>query len=272
VLAVGSQVLASRLRMPAIIILPPVGFVAGALTTDVNPQKLLGAAFQPLVSLSVAVILYDAGLGLDLRKLRGHTRRVVIRLITLGVPVTWAFGAVFAALLLGMSTGAAVMTGAILVVSGPTVVAPLLRFVRPTERLQRVLAWEGSLIDPVGGILGAVVFTAVLAGARKGLAYQLGQFLISVGIGLAGTAIGVALLWFLLRKLRLGEVLALFGGLFGVGGQAVQFRRIQPGGPLRELTDQRHCSLAHPVDVARLQVRHLQGTALAADRAGHVRR
>jgi NhaP-type Na+/H+ or K+/H+ antiporter len=71
VLAVGSQVLASRLRMPAIIILLPAGFIAGALTTDVNPQQLLGAAFQPLVSLSVAVILYDAGLGLDLRKLRG---------------------------------------------------------------------------------------------------------------------------------------------------------------------------------------------------------
>jgi len=58
VLAVGSQVLASRLRMPAIIILLPAGFIAGALTTDVNPQRLLGAAFQPLVSLSVAVILF----------------------------------------------------------------------------------------------------------------------------------------------------------------------------------------------------------------------
>ena len=80
-LAVGSQVLASRLRIPALLLLLPAGFIAGALTTDVNPQHLLGAAFQPLVSLSVAVILYDAGLGLDLRKLKGHTRRVVIRLI-----------------------------------------------------------------------------------------------------------------------------------------------------------------------------------------------
>jgi NhaP-type Na+/H+ or K+/H+ antiporter len=207
VLAVGSQVLASRLRIPAIIILLPAGFLAGAMTADVNPERLLGAAFQPLVSLSVAVILYDAGLGLDLRKLRGHTRRVVLRLITVGVTVTWAFGAAFAALLLGMSSGAALMTGAILVVSGPTVVGPLLRFVRPTERLQRVLAWEGSLIDPVGGILGAVVFSAVLAGTHQGLIYQVGQFLITVGIGAAGAVIGVALLWFVLRMLRLGEVL-----------------------------------------------------------------
>jgi NhaP-type Na+/H+ or K+/H+ antiporter len=155
VLAVGSQVLASRLKIPALIILLPAGFTAGAITTDVNPQLLLGAAFQPLVSLAVAVILYDSGMALDLRKLRGHTRRVVDRLIVMGVPVTFAFGAVFAGRLLGMSRQAALMTGAILVVSGPTVVGPLLTFIRPTERLQRVLSWEGSLIDPVGGILGA---------------------------------------------------------------------------------------------------------------------
>ena len=220
VLAVGSQVLASRLRIPALIILLPAGFIAGALTSDVNPELLLGAAFQPLVSLAVAVILYDAGLGLELGKLRGHTRRVVIRLITWGVVITWAFAAAFTALLLGMSTGAALMTGAILVVSGPTVIAPLLRFIRPTERLRRVLAWEGSLIDPVGGILGAVVYAAVAAGVHKGLAYQLGEFLITVGIGLAGAVIGIALLWFLLRKLRLGEVLGTSAQLACVVGVA----------------------------------------------------
>lgn len=75
-LAVGSQVLASRLRIPAIILLLPAGFTAGGITTDVNPQQLLGAAFQPLVSLAVAVILYDAGMSLNLRQLHGHTRRI----------------------------------------------------------------------------------------------------------------------------------------------------------------------------------------------------
>jgi len=216
VLAVGSQVLASRLKIPAIIILLPAGFTAGALTSDVNPQRLLGAAFQPLVSLAVAVILYDAGMSLDLRKLRGHTRRVVDRLILLGVPVTFAFGAVFAGLLLGMSRQAAVMTGAILVVSGPTVVGPLLTFIRPTERLQRVLAWEGSLIDPVGGILGAVVYHAVVASTRPRLGYQFGQFLLGVGVGLAGGLVGVALLWLLLRRLQLGEILGTSAQLAAV--------------------------------------------------------
>ena len=89
-LAVGSQVLGRRLRIPALIVLLPVGFAAGALTDDVNPDKLLGPAFQPLVSLSVAIILFDAGLGLDLQKLQGHTRRVVRRLIVVGVPITWS--------------------------------------------------------------------------------------------------------------------------------------------------------------------------------------
>ena len=215
-LAVGSQVLASRLRIPALLLLLPAGFVAGALTTDVNPQHLLGAAFQPLVSLSVAVILYDAGLGLDLRKLKGHTRKVVTRLIAGGVLITWVLAAALAAPLLGMSRGAAVMLGIILVVSGPTVVGPLLAFVRPTERLQRVLIWEGSLIDPVGGILGALVFHAVSASASRGPASQFAQFLLSVAVGLAGGVVGTALLWLLLRKLRLGEVLGTSAQLAAV--------------------------------------------------------
>ena len=220
VLAVGSQVLASRLRIPALIILLPAGFVAGAVTTDVNPQRLFGPAFQPLVSLSVAVILYDAGLSLDMRKLKGHTRRIVTRLIVVGVPITFGFAAFFAALLLGMSERAAVMTGAILVVSGPTVVGPLLNFIHPTERLQHVLIWEGSLIDPVGGILGAVVFSAVLATTHEGPGYEIGQFLIGISAGVVGGVIGIAVLWFLLRKLRLGEVLGTTSQLAAVVGVA----------------------------------------------------
>ncbi|MDQ1672559.1 MAG: hypothetical protein QOC98_1121, partial [Frankiaceae bacterium] len=206
-LAVGSQVLASRVHIPAIIVLLPVGFVAGALTDDVNPNNLLGPAFQPLVSLAVALILYDAGLSLDLSKLVGHTRRVVVRLIVLGAVITTALATLSAVLLLGMSFQAALMLGVILIVSGPTVVAPLLNFVRPTERLQRILTWEGSLIDPVGGILGALVFHAVVAGQRPGGGAQLGHFGTSICVGLLGGAAGAGVLWFLLHTLHLDEVL-----------------------------------------------------------------
>jgi NhaP-type Na+/H+ or K+/H+ antiporter len=216
VLAVGSQVLASRLRIPALIVLLPVGFAAGALTSDVNPDKLLGSAFQPMVSLAVAVILYDAGLGLELRKLTGHPRRVVWRLIALGVPITIALATCMALVLLGMPEEAALMTGAILVVSGPTVVGPLLAFVRPSERVQLILAWEGSLIDPVGAILGAVIFHGIVAGTRPGHGAQVGQFLASIGVGAVGGAVGIALLVLVLRVLRLGEVLGTTAQLAAV--------------------------------------------------------
>ncbi len=168
------------------------------------------------MSLAVALILYDAGLGLDLRQLRGHTRSVVWRLIALGVPVSLALATCVALLLLGMPSQAALMTGAILVVSGPTVVGPLLAFVRPSERLQRILAWEGSLIDPVGAILGAVIFHGIAAGAHHGFGSQAAQFLASIAVGLAGGAAGIALLFLLLRVLRLGEVLGTTAQLAAV--------------------------------------------------------
>jgi NhaP-type Na+/H+ or K+/H+ antiporter len=215
-LAVGSQVLASRLRIPALILLLPVGFIAGALVTDINPNRWLGPAFQPLVSLAVAVILYDAGLSLDLRGLRGHIRNVVVRLIAYGVPLTMAFAATGAALLLGMSQPAALMLGAILVVSGPTVVSPLLNFVRPTERIQRILIWEGSLIDPIGAILGTVVFSAIVAGHHAAVADALVQFLAALAIGLIGGIAGTALLWLLLRRLHLDDLLGTSAQLAAV--------------------------------------------------------
>jgi NhaP-type Na+/H+ or K+/H+ antiporter len=208
VLAVGCQVLASRLRIPAIIVLLPVGFAAGALTSDVNPERLLGRMFQTLVSLAVAAILYNAGLRVHLNRLTNHSRQIVGRLIIIGAPVTLVLGAVAAYLFLGMSRGAAVLTGAILVASGTSVVRPLLAYVRPAERLRHVLAWEGALLAPVGGLLAVVVSYAVLAGAdTRGLAAQVGQFALSIAVGLAGGLVGTAVLWVALRKARLARSL-----------------------------------------------------------------
>lgn len=101
------------------------------------------------------------------------------------------------------------MLASILVVSGPTVVGPLLGFVRPTERLQRILIWEGSLIDPVGGILGAFVFHGVVAAdGHHRFGSQLGEFWVSAAVGLAGGVAGAALLWLLLlSRVRMSEEL-----------------------------------------------------------------
>src|ERR1700691_438107 len=95
------------------------------------------------------------------------------------------------------------------------------------ERLRRVLIWEGSLIDSVGGVMGALVFHGVYASTHKGMGSQFGQFALSVGLGLAGGVIGTALLWLLLRKLRLGEVLSTSAQLAAVvavaaGGDALR--------------------------------------------------
>ncbi|WP_406369390.1 cation:proton antiporter [Streptomyces sp. NBC_00647] len=214
-LATGSQILANKLRVPALIILLPVGFTAGALTDVIHPARLVGPDFPALVSLSVAVILYDAGLGLNLRNLTGRTRGIVVRLLIIGILVTFlAVGGIGPALF-GIPLRVAAMIGMILVVSGPTVVGPLLEYVRPTDRLRRILIWEGTLTDPIGAILGAVVFHAVSTSHRVdlGRGYQIGQFLISVGVGLVGGAVGTAILWLTLHKLRLGETLGTLAQL-----------------------------------------------------------
>ena len=206
-LAVGCQIVAGRLRIPALILLLPAGFCAGALTDDIQPDQLLGSLFQPLVSLSVAIILFESGLGLDLRKLKGSTRTVVVRLLGIGVPITWALAASAAWLLFDMSGSAAIMLGAILIVSGPTVVGPLLAHVRPTDQVRRPLIWEGTLIDPIGGIIGALVFHGIVSGGIGHGEYRPGKFAGSVAIGLVAGLIGAAVLWFLLRTLDLPEIL-----------------------------------------------------------------
>jgi NhaP-type Na+/H+ or K+/H+ antiporter len=206
-IAATAQVVASRLRIPALIILLPAGFLAGAFVDDLDPQNLLGDTFGPLVSLAVAIVLYDAGLGLRIAHLRGNTRRVVRRLILVGVPITWVVGFCVAVPALGMSAQAAAVLAAILTVSGPTVVGPLLAHIRPREQLKRILAWEGSLIDPVGAILGAVLFNAVVASTIDGPRGDIVAFVSSISIGLVGGAIGTALIWLLLGMLRLDESL-----------------------------------------------------------------
>ncbi|MCM2410784.1 sodium:proton antiporter [Streptomyces sp. RKAG290] len=214
-LATGSQILANRLHVPALILLLPVGFTAGALTDVIHPGRLVGPDFPSLVSLSVAVILYDAGLGLNLRNLTGETRKIVGRLLVIGIVVTFFAVGGMGPALFGIPLRVAAMIGIILVVSGPTVVGPLLEYVRPTENVRRILIWEGTLTDPIGGILGAVVFHAVATSHQIdiGRGYQIGQFLISMGVGIAGGAVGTALLWLTLRKLRLGEMLGTLAQL-----------------------------------------------------------
>jgi NhaP-type Na+/H+ or K+/H+ antiporter len=220
VLAVGSQVLASRVRIPPVALLVPVGFIAGIVTRDVDLSDPLGPEFHPLVSLAAAVLVYYSGLSLNMRFLSGHTRRLVVRLVAVGVPVTIFVGSICAGPLLDMSLGSATELAAILVLSGPAVVKPLLAFVRPAERLARVLSWESTLVLPVGVIITAVLFHAELASTTRGLAGQVREFAASLGVGAAGGLVGTALLWLLLRKMTLAQAVATSGQLAIVIGVA----------------------------------------------------
>jgi NhaP-type Na+/H+ or K+/H+ antiporter len=163
VLGIGAQWLSWRLRMPAILLLLVVGFVAGPVTGFLHPDELLGDLVFPIVSLSVAVILFEGGLSLNVAELR-DLGRVVGRLLTLGALITWVLSTAFALLLLDLSGGLALLLGAVLIVTGPTVIVPLLRHIRPTPRVGSAVKWEGIVNDPVGAILGVLVFEAIIAG------------------------------------------------------------------------------------------------------------
>jgi NhaP-type Na+/H+ or K+/H+ antiporter len=201
VLAVGSQLVAGRLRLPAIVVLLPVGFLAGIATDDVHPDALLGGLYQPFVSLAVGLILFEAGLRLSVREIGRDVRSTVGLLVSVGVLVTWA-GIWGAAAMLFDDLGDLVplLIGAVLVVSGPTVVLPLLSFVRPAPRVRSVLMWEGVLVDPVGALLGVLVFHAVRSGGSGGQLWHPGEMLLSVLVGALVGAVAAAILWLLLQE------------------------------------------------------------------------
>jgi NhaP-type Na+/H+ or K+/H+ antiporter len=200
VLAVSSQLLAHRLGFPAIVVLLPAGFVAGIATDDVHPEALLGALYEPFVTLAVSIILFEAGLRLSFAEIAPGIRNVVVRLIAVGVLVTWLGVAVTVALLFNdMSRGVALLIGAILVVSGPTVVLPMLAFIRPTRNVRSLLKWEGVLVDPIGALLGVFVFHAVQSGGA-GEDRIPDEALASIGVGAFVGVAGAVLLWLLLRE------------------------------------------------------------------------
>lgn len=163
ILGVVAQWIAWRIKLPSILLLLVFGFVAGPVTGFISPDMIFGESLFPIVSLSVALILFEGGLSLKFRELRA-TGSVVQRLISVGALVTWFLTSVFAVYILRMDIAASVLLGAITMVTGPTVVIPLLRLVRPKDRVASMLKWEGILIDPIGAVLAVLVFEAIIAG------------------------------------------------------------------------------------------------------------
>ncbi len=197
VLGIGAQVVSWRLRLPSILLLLLAGFLAGPVTGLLDPDALLGDLLRPVVGLAVAVILFEGGLTLRLHDLRG-SGIAVGGLITVGFVITWIIAALGAAMLLGLSPSLALLLGAILTVSGPTVVGPLLRHVRPAGPAGPILRWEGILIDPLGAILALLAFKA--AAGSGSLGELAATAALSLGIGAATGAVAAGLLVVSLRR------------------------------------------------------------------------
>ncbi len=193
VLAAAAPLIGQILRLPSILVLLALGFGAGAAGA-LDPNDLFGEQLvSAIVSVAVGIILFEAGLGLKRGEVTGDVARVPRRLVTLGILVTCAIGTVTAYLLFDLSFEVALVLGAVLVVSGPTVVGPLLDFIRPSKKVNLVLKWEGTLADPIGATLGVVVFNAVLAGHAKA-GQEVFQFLLNVGVGVGLGVAGAVLI------------------------------------------------------------------------------
>ncbi|WP_232798252.1 cation:proton antiporter [Salinibacter altiplanensis] len=206
VLGIGAQWAAWRFRLPSILLLLLVGFLAGPVLGVLDPQSLRGDWLFAFVSLSIGIILFEGGLSLQLSELR-EVGSTVLNLITIGVLTTWGLGAAAAHYILEFEVGLAVLIGAILTVTGPTVVVPLLRHVRPKGRVNTVAKWEGITIDPVGAILAVLVLETLIllndpqragagtAAAAEHVAIGIGlEIFVALGISVVATILLVVIL------------------------------------------------------------------------------
>ena len=215
VIAVGfaCQWIAWRTKLPAILFLLLAGVAAGPVLGVLDANALFGDLLVPIVSIAVAIILFEGSLTLKFKEIRGHGD-VVTHLVTFGVVVTWAVAGLSAWYFLDWTPYLAALFGAIVTVSGPTVVLPLLRTVRPNAAVASVLRWEAILIDPLGALLALVVFEFIIAAqASTGFLHALRTFGVVLAAGFALGAVGGQLLGMALRARKIPDFLRNYAGL-----------------------------------------------------------
>lgn len=195
-ISLACQYLAYKLKLPAILPLLISGIVLGPMLGVLHPDELFGDLLFPIVSLSVAIILFEGALTLRMQDIAGHGA-MVRNLCTVGVVITWLVVAPVAHYALGVSWQVACLFGAIVTVTGPTVVIPMLRTIRPSTRVANILRWEGIVIDPIGALLAVLVYEFVVAD-QNALSHTLQAFGLTIAVGCVigaglGYLIGVAL-------------------------------------------------------------------------------
>ncbi|HRD66002.1 MAG TPA: sodium:proton antiporter [Candidatus Competibacter sp.] len=213
---IGAQWLAWWLRLPAILPLLAVGLLAGPVTGWLNPARLFGHLLFPMVSLGVAVILFEGALTLRFAEIRSQAR-VVRNLVSVGALANWLIIASAARFCAALPWSLALLFGALVTVTGPTVVAPLLRSVRPEREIANILRWEGILIDPIGALLAVLVFEFTVSEQHQHTVLMFGVTVIAgTLLGLAGASLLATLLrrqWlpdYLHRVASLALVLSVF--------------------------------------------------------------
>lgn len=213
ILSVFAQWLAWKIKIPAILPLIIIGLALGPASTlfTSSGDKILdgddifsGDLLFAFVSISVGVILFEGGLTLKLKEIRDQAG--VVRNLLIFGPIITLFGGGFAAhYLLGLDYRLAFLFGALIIVSGPTVVIPILRNVRPNMRINSVLKWEGILIDPLGALIAVLVYefiqTSDMADSNTVEVFK--EFFITVSAGMFVGAISAFFLRWLLEKNRL---------------------------------------------------------------------
>lgn len=161
VLGIVSQWIAWRLRLPSILLLLITGILVGPILGWIDPDVVFQQVLFPIVSLSVAIILFDGGLKLKFEDIR-DVGGVVRNLISVGAVTTWIITGLSAYYFLDFSPHLAILLGAILIVTGPTVIIPMLRYIRLQSRLSSILRWECVNNDTVGAIVAVLTFEAII--------------------------------------------------------------------------------------------------------------
>lgn len=207
---VGAQWLAWRINIPAILPLLAAGFLLGPVFNLIKPE---GPLLFPAVSLAVGLILFEGGLTLRLPEVK-EVRRVVFNLVTVGTVITWIGATVAAHYIVNISWEIAFLFGALVIVTGPTVIGPLLRSIRPKATVGNILKWEGILIDPIGALVAVMAFEViVLSHHEKPIQQTIGLFSNFVIVGTVIGILGGLFLTYLLRKRLIPSYLINFMAL-----------------------------------------------------------
>ncbi len=157
VLGIGAQWIAWRTGWPAIVLMLVAGFLAGPVLNLFDPEEIFGPMLEPMISIGVALILFEGGLSLDLRELR-RSGDGVWRMVVFGVPIGWLLGSLACYYVAGLVWPVAILFAGILVVTGPTVVIPLLRQSNVQARPASILKWESIVNDPFGAMCAVIAY------------------------------------------------------------------------------------------------------------------